>query len=216
MERFTVRKGPVRLVAVAGLALLAAPSLTSCRQGSATSAGTPARTSSPPAGSSTTASASSPSSASPSSASPSSPGASSPSSGSAASAVRDCRAADLHVSIGQIGGGAGQRYTYLRFHTLHDRTCVLRNDLTGVHFVRGDGARLPTHVRRTGDPSTSITLYPNMDVHLALHFTDVDPGRFTPRLLEFTVPGEGQVTVAWPHGEAVGDNGRLEIGRLQR
>jgi hypothetical protein len=55
-----------------------------------------------------------------------------------------------------------------------------------------------------------------MDVRIALHFTDVDPGRFTPQLLEFTVPGGGQVTVAWPHGEVVGDNGMLEIGRLQQ
>lgn len=210
MEHFTVRKGPVRFAALAGLTLLAVPSLSACRQGSALSSSPSAQPSesSSPAASSAAPSAAAPT-ASPSSAAAGAAG------GSAPRAVPACRAADLHVSIGQIDGGAGQRYTTLQIHTLHERTCVLRNDLTDVHFIRGDGARMPTHVRRTGDTSASITLHPDMDVHLALHYTDVDPGRFTPRLLEFTVPGGGQVTVAWPHGETVGDNGMLEIGRLQ-
>lgn len=91
---------------------------------------------------------------------------------------------------------------------------MLRNDLTDVHFLRGDGMRLPTHVRRTGDTSTSITLHPDMSAHLAVHFTVVDPGVTTPSLLEFTVPGGGTATVAWPHGQQVGANGLLELGRL--
>lgn len=205
MEHFTARKGPVRFAALAGLTLLAVPSLTSCRQGSALS-------SSPSA----LPSASSSPVAPPSAVSPSSPSAAPRAAGgSAPQPVRACRAADLHVSIGEIGAGAGQRYTNLKIHTLHGRTCVLRNDLTDVHFIRGDGARMPTHVRRTGDTSASITVHPDMDVRIALHYTDVGPGRFTPRLLEFTVPGGGQVTVAWPQGEAVGDDGMLDIGRLQ-
>lgn len=212
MEHFTVRKGPVRFAALAGLTLLAVPSLTSCRQGSALSSNSSAQ---PSASSSPAASAPATSAPVPAtSPSPTSmPGAAG---GSTPQAVRACRATDLRVTTGPVGAAAGQRYTTLNFRALSGRTCLLRNDLTDVRFLRGDGAPLPTHVRRTGDPSASITLRPGVTARLDLHFTVVGAGQFTPRMLRFTVPGGGTATVAWPHGATVADHGQLELGRLHR
>lgn len=213
MKCFTSCKAASRFAATAGLALLAVPSLTSCRESAAPTSNAsaqPSASSSPTAASTQApATASTPTS----SPAPAPPGSST---GSAPTAARACRADDLRVTTGPVGAGAGQRYTTLNFRALPGHTCVLRNDLTGVRFLRGDGAPLPTHVRRTGGSGAAIPLRPGVTAQLDLHFTVVGAGRFTPEMLKFTVPGGGTATVAWPHGVTVGDDGRLELGRLHR
>ncbi|MCW2945150.1 MAG: hypothetical protein JWR24_1867 [Actinoallomurus sp.] len=103
----------------------------------------------------------------------------------------------------------------LDFRTGQGKTCVLTNDLTGFQFLRGDGAHLPTSASPASDPHAFIILRPGTVGHLDLKFSIVGDQPFTPHLLKFTVPagGGGADTVLWGDGP-VGDNGRLEIGRL--
>lgn len=135
--------------------------------------------------------------------------------GSVASAARACTATDLNVALGPADAGAGQRHTTLDFRTVHGRTCVLTNNLTGYEFLRGDGTRLPTRVSPPRDPHAFIILRPGDVGHLDLTFSVINGRPFTPNLLKFIVPAGsgGADTVGW-HAGPVGDNGRLRIGRL--
>lgn len=136
-------------------------------------------------------------------------------SGSGGATAPACTSAGLEVSVGPVDSGAGQRHTTLDFRTAHGKTCVLTNDLTGFQFLQGDGAPLPTSASPASDPHAFIILRPGNLGHLDLSFSIVDGRPFTPHLLKFTVPagGDGTDTVVWGAGP-VGDNGRLEIGRL--
>ncbi|MFL6056420.1 MAG: DUF4232 domain-containing protein [Actinoallomurus sp.] len=136
-------------------------------------------------------------------------------SGTTGATAPACTAADLNVTLGPADSGAGQRHTTLSFRTAHGKTCVLTNDLTGFRFLRGDGTPLPTSASPASDPHAFIILRPGTTGRLDLSFSVVSGQPFTPHLLKFTVPadGGGADTVVWGAGP-VGDNGRLQIGRL--
>jgi hypothetical protein len=128
--------------------------------------------------------------------------------------ARACESTDLRISRGPIDAGAGQRNSTLDFRTIDGTTCELSDNLTGFHFLRGDGSKLPTKVQKTGDPSDSVVLRPGAVAHLDLQWTMIGDTRFTPRMLSFTVPAdEGRDTVAWGTA-SVGGSGHLKVGKL--
>jgi hypothetical protein len=132
-----------------------------------------------------------------------------------------CKAANLTISLGRIDAGAGQRYATLNLRN-RGRTCVLRNDLTHVTFLKNGpegGARsVRTTVNRaTGSTRESIVLRHGRTGHLDLHWTVVSDRPVTPDSLRFALPAHGGTTAAPWHtliGTAPGAGAVLDLGHL--
>ncbi|MEV5709894.1 DUF4232 domain-containing protein [Actinoallomurus sp. NPDC052274] len=132
-----------------------------------------------------------------------------------------CKAANLSVSLGRVDAGAGQRYATLNFKN-HGKTCVLRNGLTHVTFLKSGpegGARsIRTTVHRAAASSKeSIVLKRGKTGHLDLHWTVVSDKPITPDSLWFGLPAHGGNTASPWHttiGTTAAKGAVLDIGHL--
>ncbi|MCO5997438.1 DUF4232 domain-containing protein [Actinoallomurus rhizosphaericola] len=132
-----------------------------------------------------------------------------------------CKAANLTVKLGHVDAGAGQRYATLNFKN-RGKTCVLRNGLTGVTFLKsgpeGGAQKVRTTVHHAaGSGKESIVLKHGKTGHLDLHWTVVSDKPITPDSLLFALPAHGGNTAAsWRTliGTASGKGAVLDLGHL--
>jgi hypothetical protein len=133
-----------------------------------------------------------------------------------------CHTAQLHVSFGAVGAGAGQRY--VRLILTNSGPACQTIGYVGLQLLGSAGQALPTNVvRDTSRPVATVSLATGGQMSSVLHWGAIaaadepqsGPCEPTPQQVEVTPPNEVQFVVApWPGG-AVCEHGRIDAGPLQ-
>jgi Protein of unknown function (DUF4232) len=135
--------------------------------------------------------------------------------------LAQCRTAQLHVSFGQLGAGAGSRYVRLIL-TNSGATCRTRGYI-GMQLLGAGGQAVPTNVVRDQSvPAPVVTVSTGAQASALLHWGAIPGGNESqsgpcepvPQQVEVTPPNEFQFTVApWTFG-SVCEQGRIDTQPL--
>lgn len=134
----------------------------------------------------------------------------------AAPAPAACKADQVTVTVGQVDGGAGQRYADLEF-TAKGASCTLTGYISNARFIARDGSALPTAASGTPDTVAPTTLSAGHGASVALHWSGVPAddeslNQAPPAYLKFRIPGDSHdLTVRWP-GSPTYQHGQLDFG----
>jgi hypothetical protein len=125
-----------------------------------------------------------------------------------------CSAGQLHVGLGRVDAGAGNRYAPLVFANRSRSSCTLRG-YPGLVMIDAQGDALRTRVRRTPGSRPKVTLRPGQSARAVLHWTVVESGGETrcpsaSRLLVVPPDESTYATVGFGVGR-VCDDGRLDV-----
>jgi hypothetical protein len=103
--------------------------------------------------------------------------------GSESAALRECKPANLKLSLGQSDGTAGTVFVALRFTNVSKVSCVMVG-WPGVSYVTGDsGTQVGKPAAREGAKGAQVTLRPGQVASSVVGMTDVgvfDPGQCKP------------------------------------
>ena len=133
-----------------------------------------------------------------------------------------CRTAQLHVSFGQLGAAAGNRYVRLIL-TNSGAACRTRG-YVGMQLLGAGSQPVPTDVVRDQSvPAPVVTVPTGGQTSALLHWGAIPAGNESqsgpcepvPQQVEVTPPNEFQFTVApWTFG-SVCEQGRIDTQPLQ-
>ena len=137
-------------------------------------------------------------------------------------ALARCRTAQLHVTFGPLGAGAGNRYVRLILSN-SGASCRTRG-YVGLQLLGPGGQLVPTDVvRDSAAPAAPLVVATGAEASALLHWGAIPAGNEpqsgpcepVPQQVEVTPPNDFQFTVApWAFG-AVCERGRINAGPLQ-